>query len=125
MPRSALRSAASTISCRAVTRSGGSSARSADDTTSNATALVKASGDSDDADWNTATGINATAHSAHLPRGERRIANATMATYAASITIRPAINIGPAPAPSARTTTIAAACGRYGTGEPKVENVTN
>ncbi len=76
-----------------VTPSGGSSARSADDTTSTATAVVIASCDSDDADWNTATGISAAAASAHPPRGERRIANATIATYTASSTMRPATSM--------------------------------
>ena len=87
--------------------------------------MVIASCDSDDADWNTATGMSAAAQSAHFARGERRIANATMATYTASSTMRPASSIAPTPAPSWRATKIVAACGRYGTGEPNVEKVTN
>ena len=76
MPNSALNSAASTINALGVTPSGGSSARNADDTTRSATAVVMASCDNDDADWNTATGISAVAHNAHRARGERRIATA-------------------------------------------------
>ena len=113
------------MSAFAVTPSGGSSARNADDTTRIATAVVIASCDSDDADWNTATGISAAADSAHFARGERRIANATMATYTASSTMRPASSIPPTPAPNWRATKSVAACGRYGTGEPNVEKVTN
>src|SRR5436305_12243380 len=125
MAGGALRRVASDTRRVGVTRAGGSSARRAEETTRSATALVNASGDSDAADWNTATGINAVATSATRPRGERRIANATIATYTASSTMRPAINIPPAPAPSSRATNSEPACGRYGTGEPKVENVTN
>ena len=101
---------------------GGSSARSADDTTSSATAVVMASCDHP-TDWNSATGTSATAATAHFERGDRLIASPTSPTYTASITMRPRISIGPALIPSARPTRTDAVCGRYGTGEPKVEKV--
>ena len=86
--------------------------------------MVSASCDTEDADWNTATGSKPTAHSAHLDRGARRIASQTITNYAPSTANRSTMSMPSTLMPSCRVTNAAAACGEYGTGEPKVEKVT-
>ncbi len=86
--------------------------------------MVTASCEADAEAWNSATGSRPTAQKAHRDRVARRIASQTIATYAASAARRDASTIPSIPAPAARATRIAAAWGRYGTGDPKVEKVT-
>src|SRR3954453_10845651 len=101
-----------------------SARRSADDTTSNETAMVTASCEADADAWNNATGSSPTAQNAQRDRVARRIASHPIATYAASAARRDASTMPSMPAPAARARRIAAAWGRYGTGDPKVEKVT-
>ncbi len=88
-------------------------------------AMVSASWDSDADAWNRATGMSPTAHNAHRDRVARRMANHTIATYTNSAASRDISSIPSKPTPTARATLIADACGRYDSGEPKVEKVTN
>src|SRR5215213_169749 len=123
-PRRTLRTSASNSSARVVVPSGGSSVRNADDTTSSVMAVVNASCEIDDALWNTATGTRPAAHNAHFERGERAMATPTTATYIASTTNRATTSMASASKPRLRVTKTDADCGRYGTNDGNVENVT-
>src|SRR3954447_12988344 len=124
MPSTALSTSASTSNARVDVSAGGSSARNAEDATSSAIAVVKASCDTEGAAWNNATGSSPTAQNAHFERGVRAMATATIARYTARTVNRPMSSNPSVPSPSWRPTKIAADCGRYGTGEPNVEKVT-
>jgi hypothetical protein len=98
-------------------------ARSADTSTSIPTPIVMVSGDRDVATWNSATGSSATTQRPHRANGDRRIATNTSARYALTFARRAKRTSPFVPTPNARPTSIAAACGRYETGEyqPKAE----
>ena len=123
-PSSALSTSASITRARVDVPSGGSSARSADDTTTSAIAVVNASWRSTTRSGTPPPAPTPPRHNAHFERGDRAMAMATSATYMARTTKRATISIPSVSTPRLRVTNTDAACGRYGTGDGNVEKVT-